>query len=997
MSSFFLEKSYIEKIDAAESVINERRTSVMREYEKNGVSYSRIPYEEISLTDILDNTLVPLMPFIIDNYNGLNKKTRQKAYRVYVATLCEVVKNGLVGGGINKTIEARIGAFNLNNHYSLLKTALRYEGIEVSKKHRKYEETIINEAGIPRGYHRKCLELFLIYWKWMHNYDLSERTKFLSDCLNGNPIDRLYIVDSYDKQRFSELIAEVTSFSEKIIRTCKKLGDVFTAIDDYPDDITEQNIDEVAETISNELGFNIYAVIKSKYVKQYILAYAKKVSFFKFEQITSNLPDSETITLPTKVVKTVGSYRPSCFLGGRHFIRGNAYDVSFPIPLEIEDIYKLERNHPYLFGSAVLYTSEEEIWVERDGFERPYRNYYHDQYGLLNVYYERVAPASFTYIDGLLISNNEPFTKKIYVCKYWNRDLKHYQLGFCIEILKYADVNNPMRQVQLVCNRNLLQQGTTNRHGFFQISDKVIPFDDFDELPNNAFDLQLVVNDELVESWKLDLADLYIWGIQSGNRIRDNIDLSEWYGSTKIIIFSKRPNRDASIELSLLYEESGYSVYEGQFDKDAGVIELFGETIHINKPVYPYIELLSECTLVSGEYCINETDPIAIEIHNVSANSNDLVLVIEHESDHVSYNYNNLPPNALQNLRMLIPRRPNLVADVGKWSVSLFDHGIKRNTIQIIVLPTLTLETTKPIYKEGEPVFAIIKATDDCFENEGIYVNNKQVELGMAKIVYAGGFVFAEQIEYDCFIDRCSVYDRLTVYPEVWNVQARSIKSGDSLDISSKSIDVNELNDYGVYVCSTCNMSVFVRANGISEIKHIKPGLNYIDIKSFLYDAEAKTTVSITDEYGASHELTVIYKDSIDIISIEDDKAMVSINAKYHGPINTTIDFRVFSGKNLIYTNQKKAYRNTFTVLIGVEKRRFTNEVISIEARSGLQDFRQVYVGEINPITSKETHERITLSKTTTTVELLQTSFNPYEPLAFDNKLMPLLMRGDVS
>ena len=371
--------------------------------------------------------------------------------------------------------------------------------------------------------------------------------------------------------------------------------------------------------------------------------------------------------------------------------------------------------------------------------------------------------------------------------------------------------------------------------------------------------------------------------------------------------------------------------------------------------------------------------------------------MIEHESDYVSYNYSNLPPRALHDLRMLIPRMHNSVSDTGKWIASLFDNGIKRNRIQITVLPKLTLETTKPIYKEGEPVSATIKATDACFELEGMYVDKKQVELGEAGIINAGGFVFSEQIEFECFIDRCSVFERLTLFPEVWSVQAKSLRSGEPLDISSKYINANQLNDYGIYVCATCNMSIFVRANGIREIKHIKPGLNYVDIKSFLYDAEAKTTVNIADEYGSSFELTVIYNGSTDIISIEDDNELISINAKYHGPINTTVDFRVFSGKNMIYTNQKRAYRNTFSILLGIEKRRFTDKTISIEARLGAQDFRQIYVGEIDLTTNKGAYERINISSATSLLELIQTSYNPDALLDFDNKLMPLLMRGDIS
>lgn len=986
---------FLKALENADRLITERINTVKQEFDNNNVSYNRIQYEDVYLADILDGVLIPLVIPIIDHYKQLPRKSRNQAYRVYVGTLCEIVKNGLVNGGINKTIEARVGDFNINNHYSLIKTALRFEGIEISSKHRKYEETIINEAGIPRGYHKKCLQLFLIYWKWMHNYDTSERYQFLSKCLNDEPVDRLYIIDAFDKQHFDELVDETSSFSEKVNRTCKKLDSVFAAIDNYTEDITELNIDSVAEEISKELGFNIFTVIRSKSLRKYILEYAKKVSFSKFEHIVSNFPEYEPITLPTNIKKLASDYNPNSYLGGRHIIRGNAYDVSFPIPLEIDDIYKLERNKPLMLGNAVLYTSEEDIWVERDGYERPYRCYYHDQYGPLNAYYERISAASFTYIDGVLINSDQPFKRKVYIGKYWNNDIKHYQLGICIDTIKYANNSYSMRGVELLCDNQIIVQGTTNRSGFFQARDRVIPFAELSTIPDEHFALKLMVNDDVIDSWELDILDLYIWGKNSGNRVREQIDLSEWFGESKVVIFTKRENAESSIEVTYLYDECGYKVYEASFDKTADEIVLFGERICIVKPLHPYIEFLTEHTMVSGELCIKEDDPISVVVHNAPRDNNEIVIMIEHEKDYESYNLNNLAEGALHDLRLLIPNNMNSDSYVGKWSISLYESGIKKSSIQVTVLPELHIEAQKTIYLEGESVSAVIRSSHACFEQEGDFFDEKHIELGKAALVSAGGFVFAEQIEYDCYLDRCEIFKKLSLFPNVWTVQFRSLESGEEIN-ASNNIEFQELEHIGIYICATCNMSILIKANGIGEVRHIKPGLNIIDSKSFLHDAEAKTDFSFTDDNGSRKTISVLYKERIEITNYSEEARVVSFTAKYSGPTNSNIDFRIFSGKNLISINKKKAYRNSFITSLIVEKRQITDKEISIEARVGTQDYKKIYSGLIDLNKQKEEKKTFVLSKDTSIISLLD-EYDNNKDVVFCDSILTLLSKGGLS
>ena len=527
----------VQNIDNAYQLIEDRINQQKQRYEDKNIHVKRISFEDVSLDDIRESVLLPLLPELIEYYSDLELKYKWKSYRVYIGTLCEIVKNGLVNGGILKTMDARIGGFDRNHHYALLKDALKYEGIEIIDKHRKYEETIINEAGIPRGYHKKCIEFFRLYWKWLHNFDVSERESFLRSYLNSEPLSKVYIIDQTDRQRLDALRQDTQSFSEKVIKTCQKFERVFTAIDSYPEAITEINIETVAAEISSIVGFDIFSVVRSSAVKQYILEYARKVSFTKFAHIKKNLPDGENIVLPNGKVRKNSEYLLPGFIGGIHRIRGNAYEVSFPIALSIEDYYSIDLQKPLVYGNSIVYTSDEPIEAEVDGFDRPHRTFYDAYRGVLYVFYERVSPGSFVYLDGVPVQEFAPFSHKTYICKYWDGQERHYKLALCIDFIKFASSGNSMRKVSLSCNGEEIIHGQTNSNGAYRLIDKLVPLDN--AIPNNEIQLEFTVNNELIESWMTEVSDFYMWGKQSGLRVYSEIDLSKWYGPSSVIVFLK--------------------------------------------------------------------------------------------------------------------------------------------------------------------------------------------------------------------------------------------------------------------------------------------------------------------------------------------------------------------------------------------------------------------------------------------------------------------------
>ena len=980
-----------QSIDNAYQLIEERISLQKQRYEEKSIHVKRISFEDVSLEDILESVLLPLLPELIENYARLELKYRWKSYRIYIGTLCEIVKNGLVNGGILKTMDARIGEFDRNHHYALLKDALEFEGIEIIDKHRKYEETIINEAGIPRGYHKKCIEFFRLYWKWLHNFDVSERESFLRSYLNAEPLSKVYIIDQADRQRLDALRRDTQSFSEKVIKTCQKFERVFTAIDSYPEAITETNIETIAAVISSIVGFDIFSVVRSSAVKQYILEYGQKVSFTKFAHIKKNLPDGESIVLPNGKVRKNSEYLLPGFIGGIHRIRGNAYEVSFPIALSIEDYYSIELQKPLVYGNSIVYTSDEPIEAEVDGFDRPHRTFYDAYRGVLYVFYERVSPGSFVYLDGVPVQEFAPFSHKTYICKYWDGQVRHYKLALCIDFIKYASSSNSMRKVSLSCNGAEIIHGQTNSNGAYRLLDKLVPLSD--AIPNNDIQLEFTVNNELIESWKTEVSDFYMWGKQSGLRVYSEIDLSKWYGPSYVIVFSKEEISDASFPLEHLYDEQGYHVYEGVFDKTADAISLLGKSITINKPTRSFIELLSDYNIYSEKICVRETDTFAIKIHNLDKDDNTQILQIEHDNEIRSYNLLNLSESDLGNVYALLPLFGEKLNYVGGWSLILYKSDQRISELYVEVLPEISLRSSKAYYVEGEEVTVDVCASGDCFEQEGDYVDTKRIQIGTASVAMNGNLVHPQPIEFDCYIDKCDVVRRLTFVPDTWGLRMRDLTTDLWMTSCLASLTFEELRRYAVFVCSTIEMSLFVSADDDKITRMIHPGYNKVNLKQFLWDFGAKTDVVFTDSYNQARTISVICPTRITADPLEYAESTVVIPIKYFGPTYTTLDIRVYSGKDAVLSITRNVYHNSFRMNLYIDRFRIKEPNISIEARVGTQDYQQIIAAIVDIGRLKDTIKVFQFSEDLSLIELLSHSIKRRDK-TFPSELIALLEQG---
>ena len=954
----------IQFINNAYEIINDKIISVKNSFDEKGINWTRISFEDISLEDMLNDVLIPILPELINKYECLPQKVLWKSYKVYIASLCEISKNGL-DGGILKTLRGRIGEFSLGRHYSLIKQALAFERIPIIDKAKKYEETIINEAGIPRGFRRKCLQFFTTYWKWLHNYDRDKRYAFLSDFLNEEPINEVFILDNNDFNRLVNLRFEFSSFSEKVIKTCEKLDRVFSAIDQFPEEITEDNLLDVSSTISKELGFDILTVIRTDAIKQYILEYSKRISFSKLEHILELLPKNELIELPNRSRKKKEAYTFTSYMGGKHIIRGNAYEVSFPIHLSLDDLYSIDRNTPLLIGNSVIYTSEEDILVERDGNTRPYRVFYSPIHGYLNVYYERVTPASFIYIDGQLLPNEEPFSKRVFIGKYWDHDAHHYKLAVYIAELKFADRTQQMQQVRFKCNDVLLYGSTVNRNGSFVIRDIVRP------LPGEIGDVlnfDFCVGANSISNWTIDVSEIYIWGKQSGLRVYDSIDISQWIGTPEIIIFSKQDITSSSINLEYLYDECGFRVYKGVFDRTADYLQLGEINIPIIEPKTPYLQMNSEFSILSEKMCVENAPTFGIKIINYSDEA-DCVLRIEHDSRSVSYNVRNIDTTDIKDVLSLFPSSSLSQFDVsGQWLISLISKTKCISSISVFMLPKLSAQVKKDIYASGEPVEIIIKSASNCFEVEGIYTNQKTISVGKASLEYIDGNIVPKILETNVYIDKCEISKQISITPDVWDI----IYINDQNKV--KRIDSGAIVNYkelikGFYVFTPKTTQLDILVNNNAYYVRLIPGKNIMNLKKLLNNALLKNHIKFSLNNGTK-DFYILFNPSVSYDHHRIDGRNVLFSFDYYGPINVEVMIRIFSGETIICNAREKMDLNSTSFEVLIDKAKFLFNSIIIESKIGKQDFLRLFEGEIKLL--KQKHEKGLFNSSSSIIELLE-------------------------
>jgi hypothetical protein len=928
-----------DNLEHAYSLIVERKAERREQLYNYGYYIDRVSFEEIDLDDIFLKLLVPLIPNMLTKYGRADSATKVKMRKVYLAAMCEVAKGGFPRGGILVTIDEYIGkVFNRNQHYQILKDSFEHEGIEAYVKNGRtlYEETIINESGIPRRFHRKAFRFFMTYWKWLKPCPDDERRIFLNELIEDGSQSGVYIYDQYDWNILSSCLRDMHDFKEKLRKTCEKLEKTLLAIDDYPEPIDSETFEIACYEISSKLGFNILTIIRADYIQKMLFDYATKVSFSKFAKIVQNVNPSEQIKLPNGTSRHASTYSVRNFLGGTHRIQHREYEVSYPVGLSLNEIFSLPCDSIYKLGQYIIYKSLDLFEVDIDGHLQLVREFIMDantQY----VFAGRIPSASYAYIDGIPIQGEKTYkiSESTGVRKFWDRDEKCNILAFYVGEVKIADKKFAMKSADVSVGDKIFSK-STNSNGYVSFKEKWIDLTDIPDL--NNFVLTVALDNSVIIEQAYELENLYIFSLRSGRRIFNKADMLDLWGDARVVIFTKGPiTTDLKITEAKPFLE--YTVYIGHFEFNSAQFFVNEQTVSIWTPKYPYISLKGELHQQADTFCMDYDQSLVISLSNVK-DLREVILEISHDKEVTQINASTL--SSAENIEVfsLVSEQVDIV---GVWTLSLYVNQRKCDEKKIAVLAEIYAHAQHDIYLEGEDVFVDIIANSACFDVDETRSSEISVHGGIAKLQMIGNLVSSEIIEVDVYNAKCDIYQSTVLRPYVWGVRNLLYSSQTWSCIENNIVTYDVLHSCGQFICTTKSTTMTVSYNDYTVSKLFYSGFNKLGVRSSIPQWRKINMVTIGDKRNNSVTITIPYQPSIAFVEIVSTENYYCAKFKYNGPINTKIKLTAFLGNVKVASTVKTSFINSFSISLYIDNpQKFLGKELSIECRFDDQDSYEV-------------------------------------------------------
>lgn len=895
---------FILNIEEAYSIIVLREEAQRNQNLKDGFYKTRVSFEDIDLDDIFLTKLVPLILPAQRYYKQGSRDLHFKIYKVYVATLCEMAKNGFIQGGINKTIDEYVGtSFKLNRHYDLLLAALKSEKIKIRYEygHHYYEETLIYEAGIPKKFHVQALMLFEIYWKWLKGVATSERHQFLREFLQEKQLSSIYILDPHDYARMKNIRETMSTYKAKLFKTCLRLEDVISAIDTYPEQITSDNIYQVCTNISEELGRNVFTIIRTQDIQHFYLKYARRVSFTKFQSIINGLSNYDSITLPDnrKLTKTV--YNINNFVCGIHFIKGNKYEVSFPMGLTLDELLVLDRNTPLWQNTRIIYISNHPFDVEVDGFSKKIRELNHHGKELY-IYTGIVSAASTVYIDGNRITSDKDILLSAYIRKFWNSDDHRNQLCIYIKEFKFSNKKYANESIQVKCGDHIITR-ILNSNGFYGFHNKAITLGD--TFPSR---IDVIVKGDVVFSKELLFEDLLVYGLQYGIPVRNSIDLSQWLGDNRIVIYSKEElHSTTGIIVTLQGKELAYFVYTGTLDFSLDSFSVNNNLFHIENGAQPYLTLSSNYFLNNEVICYSDIEQVLLSIANVQTKSlSESLLRITHDGY-----YKDFPLTSNNNDTISLYNIWNENVNLsGKWFIELFVEQKRVSQIQLAVLSKLRVKYDDQVHLESSELPITIFADSKCFDVDGELTDQIELAVVAGKIEHIGNFITSQEIDLEVYNASCEVFQTISIRPNIWALRIMDLKTQTWFPLNYKRLEYSDLSHYGIFVCSTKSFQALITANDYTTTREIKSGYNKMGLKYLFNQWKSINKLTICDSAGQTSVATIHYEPQITSCFFEQKETELICSFSYIGPIDVPVKITAFTNKSRITNIDRKTFYN---------------------------------------------------------------------------------------
>lgn len=982
---------FLSKIEEIYAVIETKENEQRAGYSKDGIYLQRISFEDIDLSDFFNNDLVPLFQPILDYYNFLfAREMHKKILKVYLAALCEMAKNGFIQGGILKTLDAYIGTpFIRSRHYDLLSQALASEKVRVwhDRGAHYYEETIIFEAGIPKKFHRSALKLFILYWKWMKGIDVAERREFLTCFVNDSSIYEVYIFDQTDYIKMKSLRDEMSGFREKTLKTCFRLEDVYCSIDEYQEVINSENIKSVCIKISERLGFKIQTVVRVSEIEKEFIDYAHRIGFGKFQKMLSNLSTDEKIILPTGKTTTKELYGMHNCYCGIHKIREVSFEVSYPIGLSISELSKLKRHMVIRQNQNYIYISEDSFEVEVDGRPEKIRQLIYGKEQLY-IFIGKIPAAATAYIDGEQVQGDKETKISVEIRKKWDRDNSTNQLAIYIKEIKYSNSKSAMKHLSVSIDGVTYYTRHINQHGFSKLVDKWIPIPD--DFGADHIDVDLLVNGENIETQRIELSKIMVFGFFSGIQVKNHIDLYQLYGDERLIVFAMRTIFNATVELEYLSRFQNYFVYLAKINLSNTSFAIEDLSLTIKNADRPYISVCSEYFYQNNMLCINEKNNIVLQVINILDNIDLYYLKVVHAGHATNII---IGKYGISQKIEIIGNANFDIDECGVWSVSLFREQLNLHEIQFVVLPKLMGTFVNEIYKEGGKVFADITTKTECFEREGEWVNSIRCEVGTALIKMIGNLVTSETVSTEVYNSKCGVSQQIDMIPNVWGIRILENNSELWEKYDGNSLSYDSLNTHGVFVCTTRKIALKIQNSENTLYRDLLPGFNKLGILRLIEVWRPVNVISLTDRNHEIENIRITCEPSINASKFSyEGEDLVGIFS-YRGPIGVRISITAFAKHMKVLKVIETAKTSRFQLQLIIKSvKGISGEIVSFEARFDDQD--SLVIAHHQVVFERTDHE-IVLEKYINIMSLLEENSIYKEKESFENMSALSLIKGE--
>lgn len=915
--------------------IDKKRISFI---EEGYLDHARINYEYINLDFIFDE-LIEVIPSIINLYREMQfRNIRKEMCCVFIAALCEISKRGFSQGGILKQIDEYIGfEFNRNKYYPLIKEALKCENIKIfSEAGHSYEATIVYESGIPKKLHKDLYQLFKIYWKWMRGIDSEERRDFLRAFIEKREICEEYIFDKSDYQSMHNLRDSMIDFQEKVIKTCIRIDKIYTEIDRLQEDVNEGNINKICGRISEHLGYNILTVLNEEVIKRDLIDYAHCVSFSRFQKIIANLTSEEKIMIPTGQFVYSAKYSILDFMCGYHKVRQITYEVIFPYGLKCRDYYELPREMVIERKDHYIYVSECPFQVEIDGYPVNTRELvWNDE--ILYVFAGKIPPASSAYINGEIIHGSEDIKLQASVRKSWDRIEKKNKLILCIDEVKIFNPKYAMQAVEISCNvseNKIIRQ--INQRGHLRITEKWIEFEKLEDM----IQVDASINGEIVATKEVELSSLYIYSLQTGNRIYNRLEWENWHSDTRIIIFSKQRIDDANVELAFQDMFFDRYVYLGNIDFKYDFISMDDITIEIVKSDIPMIKLRSEVIDYDSCLCIPPSVPIRFSAINCS--DDNLFLKIVHGEER----FKGKAMSELDNLESISLADCGLNPSncYGRWFVALYRGQEKICEVAFFVLAEVSVQLNKDIYSEGSEVIAKLIASDECFVVDGEMTNICDKSIGSAILDINGNHVGSKYIEFEVRDPNCDVQYKLNAKPEVWGIRVQDNDTWKDFDWKKLRLDLSTDTNLSLVICSTRSQKTFIRSQEEEMSRYISSGFNHISWKYLKKKWQRINDFVICNYWGEKVKFQILFEPHIWFKELYHSANLLELIFSYYGPVEIRINLVAFANDVKIAKISRQADCSRFDIKLALYNiSNYTGQNLVVQVRFDDEDSDEIY------------------------------------------------------